>query len=100
MRKLIFAFLLLWMPSASVADSAISGSSLIAQTGPFQLAACCKICRTGKACGNSCISRAYTCHKPPGCACDGGLIPEITEPSPVLFSPIPEHHPTLRSGLP
>jgi len=34
-------------------------------------AACCKICRKGKACGNSCINRSYTCTKPPGCACDG-----------------------------
>lgn len=33
--------------------------------------ACCKICSKGKACGNSCISRSYTCHKPPGCACNG-----------------------------
>ncbi len=32
---------------------------------------CCKICRRGKACGNSCISRSYRCHQPPGCACDG-----------------------------
>ena len=32
---------------------------------------CCKICRTGKACGNSCISRSYTCHKGSGCACNG-----------------------------
>lgn len=31
---------------------------------------CCKICTTGKACGNSCISRSYTCHKGPGCACN------------------------------
>lgn len=31
---------------------------------------CCKVCKTGKACGNSCISRSYTCHKVPGCACD------------------------------
>ena len=31
---------------------------------------CCKICRKGKACGNSCIARWKTCHKPPGCACD------------------------------
>ena len=33
-------------------------------------AVCCKICNKGKACGNSCISRSYTCHKPPGCACN------------------------------
>ena len=32
---------------------------------------CCKICSKGKACGDSCISRSYTCHKGPGCACDG-----------------------------
>lgn len=33
--------------------------------------ACCKICRKGKACGDTCISRSYTCRKPPGCACNG-----------------------------
>jgi hypothetical protein len=33
---------------------------------------CCKMCRKGKACGNSCISRYDVCHKPPGCACDAG----------------------------
>ncbi|MGH8250047.1 MAG: hypothetical protein ACREVI_05025 [Steroidobacteraceae bacterium] len=32
---------------------------------------CCKICTTGKACGDSCINRNYECHQPPGCACDG-----------------------------
>lgn len=39
----------------------------------FQLAqsGCCRICRTGKACGNSCINRSLTCHQPPGCACNG-----------------------------
>ena len=31
---------------------------------------CCKICRKGKACGNSCIRRTYACRKQPGCACD------------------------------
>lgn len=33
--------------------------------------ACCKVCRKGQACGNSCISWDKTCHKPPGCACQG-----------------------------
>jgi hypothetical protein len=33
--------------------------------------ACCKVCRAGKACGNSCIARSKTCHKGKGCACDG-----------------------------
>jgi hypothetical protein len=31
---------------------------------------CCKICTKGKACGDTCISRDKTCHKPPGCACN------------------------------
>lgn len=32
---------------------------------------CCKYCGpNSKACGDSCISLSYTCHKPPGCACD------------------------------
>lgn len=31
---------------------------------------CCKYGSKGKACGDSCISRSYTCHKGPGCACD------------------------------
>jgi hypothetical protein len=32
---------------------------------------CCKICTTGKACGNTCINRNYNCSRPPGCACNG-----------------------------
>lgn len=32
---------------------------------------CCKICTTGKACGNTCISREKQCHVGRGCACDG-----------------------------
>ena len=33
--------------------------------------ACCKICKKGKACGDTCINKTYTCRKPPGCACNG-----------------------------
>jgi len=32
---------------------------------------CCRVCTTGKACGNTCISRNLTCRQPPGCACNG-----------------------------
>lgn len=32
---------------------------------------CCRVCTSGQACGNSCISSSYTCRQPPGCACDG-----------------------------
>ena len=31
---------------------------------------CCKVCKSGKACGDSCISTDKTCNKPPGCACN------------------------------
>jgi len=30
---------------------------------------CCKVCTVGKPCGDTCISRDYTCHVGPGCAC-------------------------------
>lgn len=33
-------------------------------------AACCKICRKGKACGNTCSAADKTCHTTSGCACD------------------------------
>lgn len=32
--------------------------------------ACCKVCRKGKACGDSCIARNKTCTRPLGCACN------------------------------
>lgn len=32
---------------------------------------CCRVCREGKACGDSCISRTQTCNVGPGCACNG-----------------------------
>jgi hypothetical protein len=31
---------------------------------------CCKVCRKGCACGDSCISCEKKCHKGPGCACN------------------------------
>jgi hypothetical protein len=37
---------------------------------PESAGACCKVCTTDKACGNSCISRSKTCHKGKGYACD------------------------------
>jgi len=31
----------------------------------------CKICITGKPCGNTCITVTDICHQPQGCACQG-----------------------------
>lgn len=41
-----------------------------APAGGGQTRTCCKVCSSGKACGNSCIARNLTCHKGAGCACD------------------------------
>ena len=38
---------------------------------PETSVACCKVCKKGKACGDSCIKKTYNCSKPKGCACDG-----------------------------
>ena len=48
-----------------------SATSWTPNTNPSPSRSCCKICTTGKACGDSCISRSYTCRKGPGCACNG-----------------------------
>jgi len=32
---------------------------------------CCRVCTTGKACGDSCIAQNSTCNVGPGCACNG-----------------------------
>lgn len=49
----------------------LSSEAVQVQKTRPQRRSCCKICRKGKACGNSCISRRYTCHKGQGCACNG-----------------------------
>ena len=55
------ATLLVVPPTAAIAPTARPVSTV---------RSCCKYCCKGKACGDSCISRSYTCHKPPGCACN------------------------------
>jgi hypothetical protein len=48
-----------------------SGSSARKRDTTKSSAACCKVCRRGKACGNTCIERDDVCHVSRGCACDG-----------------------------
>lgn len=58
------------LPIASVQSEAVTiGDKLRPEV--VLPAACCKICRKGKACGDSCISKPKACHKGPGCACNG-----------------------------
>ncbi|WNG48554.1 hypothetical protein F0U60_33875 [Archangium minus] len=47
---------------ADEAPSSESPSSAPART-------CCKVCKKGCPCGDSCISCSKVCHKGPGCAC-------------------------------
>jgi competence protein ComEC len=46
------------------------GSSDVSRSADVATDTCCKVCTRGKACGNTCINASYTCHQPPGCACD------------------------------
>lgn len=37
----------------------------------FDAFKCCKTCKKGKACGDTCIARNKKCHVGKGCACNG-----------------------------
>ena len=52
-------------------DQLLRSLGLAEETDVETSAACCKVCKKGKACGDSCIKKSYTCHKGKGCACDG-----------------------------
>lgn len=70
MRKIYAAIILAFLSSPVWANSPVVtiGQTPIPGT---QIAACCKVCIKGKACGDSCIKKTYNCTKPKGCACDG-----------------------------
>lgn len=42
-------------------------------TEPPPARTCCRVCTTGKACGNTCIARNRNCNVGPGCACNAGV---------------------------
>lgn len=48
----------------------IHSQQFFSATGCVPPSQCCKICSKGKACGDTCIRRDYTCHKGRGCACN------------------------------
>jgi hypothetical protein len=61
------ALILLLSSSAPIITACESGP-----TGPGEPPrVCCKVCKTGKACGDTCIARNKTCSKGAGCACNG-----------------------------
>ncbi len=67
-----------WSWSLARSQSAIG----TACGNPARARPCCRVCRTGKACGDSCISRRYTCRRPPGCACNGQSQDQEPAPAP------------------
>jgi hypothetical protein len=40
-------------------------------SGDTATGACCKVCREGKPCGDTCIAKSEACHVGGGCACQG-----------------------------
>lgn len=49
----------------------LSGSAPVITGCSDPTGGCCKVCRTGKPCGDTCIERSKQCTKGPGCACSG-----------------------------
>jgi len=64
-RMLVSILLLAWV---MVITGCGEGEKAPSESGQVS---CCKVCKTGKACGDSCISTSKTCSKGQGCACNG-----------------------------
>jgi hypothetical protein len=60
------SMLLAFGASAAVGDSTPAPIPT-ACTPPIK---CCRVCTSGKACGNTCIADSKSCKKGKGCACD------------------------------
>lgn len=62
--KLALAFVALALTTLPVSAGPVCGTAYASE-------ACCKVCKKGKACGDSCIARDKNCKKGKGCACNG-----------------------------
>ncbi|MDA7429854.1 hypothetical protein PGB28_15420 [Primorskyibacter aestuariivivens] len=80
MKRLILVLAMVAVPTVSLADEPreqlvdpdqFMQRVLILDKPVATYQSCCKTCRKGKACGDSCISRSKTCRVGNGCACDG-----------------------------
>lgn len=60
----------IWLALALAAVTPVTAASPLcaADAGGY---ACCKKCKAGKPCGDSCIAKTANCTKPKGCACQG-----------------------------
>jgi hypothetical protein len=66
--RLVYAWLVRLSPLLLAGALGIS-AACSDSTGPN--GGCCKVCTTGKACGDSCIAASSTCNVGAGCACNG-----------------------------
>lgn len=61
--------------AVGLAMAASAGSITMLQgcggSGSSSSGGCCKVCTTGKACGDTCIPVTQQCRTTGGCACDG-----------------------------
>ena len=68
MFRTLLVATILTLTTPSLAEDA---PAALASPPAGQTEECCKVCRKGKACGDTCIARDKTCRVGPGCACDG-----------------------------
>ena len=97
MRLLAAVIIMILVPGAAPVPASVPGAPNAAIVVAQQAPVCCRTCRAGKACGDSCIARNKVCTVGPGCACNadgsppgrlGGLAAlGIPEPA-GLYSPI------------
>jgi hypothetical protein len=63
-------------PAVVTSTPAPATPAPVASAAPAMTApTCCRVCTTGKPCGNSCINVNLTCNVGPGCACQGSVDP-------------------------
>ena len=58
-----------WRKVGELSSTKTPPASSLSKPATRKKTDCCKVCRKGKPCGNSCISWSKTCRRPPGCAC-------------------------------
>lgn len=70
-RRIHWAVALLAAPLLALAGAVAPQSAMCAVSDASGPGPCCKVCTTGKACGDTCIAKDKKCHKGAGCACNG-----------------------------
>lgn len=59
------------LTALALATTSLAGAAAPICGTAYASEACCKVCKKGKACGDSCIAADKKCTKGKGCACNG-----------------------------